>query len=180
MVNQTPVEWFSKRQSTVETSTYGSEFIAARLATDQTVDLRYSLRMMGIPITGPTYMFCDNQSVVTSGSVPQSTLSKRHNALAYHRVREAVAAKIIHFLHISGAENPADLLTKFLPHHIFWPFIRPLLFWRGETQTEINPSSVRGVSGKNLDESCHGQDIASGQCDITKEGTASQVGTKYS
>jgi hypothetical protein len=155
LVNQTPIEWYSKRQSTVETSTYGSEFVAARLATEQIMDLRYNLRMMGIPIDGPTYMFGDNASVVTSGTIPHSTLSKRHVALAYHRVREAVATGVIIFLHIEGKENPADILTKFLPHTVFWPFVRPLLFWRGDTGSDTQVSSSRGVSGGNC-ESSHG------------------------
>jgi len=150
IINQTPVEWYSKRQSTVETSTYGSEFVAARIATEQVIDLRYSLRMMGIPIEGPTYMYGDNASVVISGTVPHSTLTKRHNALAYHR-----ASHIIVFLHIEGKENPADIFTKFLPHCVFWPFIRPLLFWRGETENEPVDFSVRGVSSGNRSESGH-------------------------
>jgi hypothetical protein len=39
MVKQTPIDWFSKRQLTVATATYGSEFVAARIATDQIIDL---------------------------------------------------------------------------------------------------------------------------------------------
>jgi hypothetical protein len=92
LVNQTPVAWFSKRQKTVETATYGSEFVAAKIATEQIMDLRYTLRMMGVPLDGKAYMFGDNpQSVITSGTIPHSSLNKRHNALAYHRVREAIA-----------------------------------------------------------------------------------------
>ena len=155
LVNQTPVEWYSKRQSTVETSTYGSEFVAARLATEQIIDPRYQLRMMGVPIQGPTYMFGDNQSVVTSSTLPQSTLSKRHNALAYHRVREAIAGKIIVFTHIEGKQNPADILTKFLPYATFWPFVRPLLFWRGETDEIEPPTVLMGVTESKGPESGH-------------------------
>ena len=83
LVNQTPIDWFSKRQATVETATYGSEFIAARIATEQIIDLRYTLRMLGAPIQSPAYMFGDNQSVITNSTLPHSTLSKRHNALSY-------------------------------------------------------------------------------------------------
>jgi len=155
LVNQTPMEWYSKRQSTVETSTYGSEFVAARIATEQVIDLRYHLRMMGIPLQGPAYLFGDNQSVVTSSTLPHSTLSKRHNALAYHRVREAIAAKILYFIHIEGVQNPADILTKFLPHATFWPFVRPLLFWRGETTENVPPTYLRGVTGGKPPESSH-------------------------
>jgi hypothetical protein len=81
---------------------------------------------------GKSYMFGDNKSVITSGTIPHSSLNKRHNALAYHRVREAIASDIIWFFHIDGKLNPADVLTKFLPHATFWPLIKPWLFWRGE------------------------------------------------
>jgi hypothetical protein len=121
LLNQTPVEWFCKRQNTVETATYGSEFVAARTATEQIMDLRYVLRMFGVPIDGPAWLFGDNESVVTSSTIPHSTLMKRHNALAYHRVREAIAAKVLHFLHMDGKQNPADVLTKFLPYATFRP-----------------------------------------------------------
>jgi hypothetical protein len=77
LVNQTPVSWFSKRQSTVETATYGSEFVAARLATEQIIDMRFTLRMMGIPLDGPAWLLGDKQSIITSSTLPHSVLSKR-------------------------------------------------------------------------------------------------------
>ena len=75
-INQTPIQWFSKKQNTVETATYGSEFMVARQATEQILDLRYTLRMMGIPIDGKSWLFGDNQSVITSSTIPKSTLNK--------------------------------------------------------------------------------------------------------
>jgi hypothetical protein len=83
-LNKAPIVWFSKRQNTVETSTFGSEFVAMRVATELIEGLRYKLRMFGIPIDGPTDVLCDNQSVVTNSSVPESTLSKKHNSICYH------------------------------------------------------------------------------------------------
>ena len=127
-LNQTPISWFSKRQKTVETATYGSEFVAARTATDQIVDLRYTLRSMGVPLDKASWMFGDNMSVITSSTIPHSVLNKRHNALSYHRVREAIAYGILKFVHINGTENVKDVMTKFLPHAKFWPLIKPLLF----------------------------------------------------
>ncbi len=82
-----PIVWFSKRQNTVETSTFGSEFIAARIAVELIESLRYKLRMFGVPIDGPTNMYCDNGSVVTICTKPESVLRKKHNAIAYHKVR---------------------------------------------------------------------------------------------
>ena len=61
---------------------------------------------------GPCDIFCDNRSVVTNSSVPTSVLNKRHNAICYHRVREAQAAGVIRVEWIEGKFNVADLFTK--------------------------------------------------------------------
>jgi hypothetical protein len=94
-VQNAPIIWFSKRQNTVESSSFGSEFVALRIAKDLIVALRYKLRMFGVPIDGPTNVFCDNNGVVKNASIPQSMLAKKHTAINYHAIREAVAAKII-------------------------------------------------------------------------------------
>ena len=132
MVNGTPIEWVSKRQATVETATYGSEFIAAKSGTEGIIDLRTLLRYLGVPVNTISYMFGDNESVVTSSTLPHSGLNKRHNALAYHRVREAIAAKILAFIHIPGTTNPADILSKHCGYQSAWPHVQPLLFWMGD------------------------------------------------
>jgi hypothetical protein len=113
-VNRAPIIWFSKRQNTVETSTFGSEFIAARIAVELIEGLRYKLRMFGVPIDGPTNVYCDNESVVLNSTRPESTLKKKHNAIAYHRVREATAAGTIRIAHEGTETNIADMLTKIL------------------------------------------------------------------
>jgi hypothetical protein len=110
--NRAPILWFSKRQNTVETSSFGSEFVAARIAVELIEGLRYKLRMFGIPIEGPTNVFCDNQSVVTNATIPESTLKRKHNSIAYHRVREAAAAGTIRIAKEEHQSNIADMLTK--------------------------------------------------------------------
>ena len=114
-VNKAPILWYSKRQNTVETSTFGSEFCAMKVAIDMIEGVRYKLRMMGIPLIGPTSVFCDNQSVVKNTTAPESALKKRHNAIAYHRAREAQAAGLIRVAWENGETNIADLLTKLMP-----------------------------------------------------------------
>ena len=74
--------------------------------------MRYKLRTFGVPIDGALEVFCDNKLVVTNSSVPSLLLSKRHNAICYHRVREAQAAEIIRVGWIEGKYNIADLFTK--------------------------------------------------------------------
>jgi hypothetical protein len=83
-INCAPIIWHSKAQSTVESSTFGSEFVALRICVKMIEALQYKLHMFGIPIDGPANVFCDNKSVVTNASVPTSTLKKKHNAIAYH------------------------------------------------------------------------------------------------
>ena len=133
LINGTPIDAFSKKQSTVETATYGSKFVAARTCVEQIMDLRHTLRYLGVPIQGRSYMFGDNESVVNSSSRPDAKLHKRHVALSYHRVREAVASNMLSFLFIDGPKNPADILSKHWGYQCVWPQLRTLLFWQGDT-----------------------------------------------
>ena len=133
-INQTPFDWYSKRQATVESATFGSEFVAARTGIDHIVDIRTSLRYLGVPIKGKTYMFGDNKSVVKNASVPHSELKKRHMALSYHKTREAIASGMVAFYHIPGKLNPADILSKHWGFVDVWPLLKAVLFWSGETE----------------------------------------------
>ena len=114
--NHTPTDWYSKKQTTVETVSYRSEFVAVKTATEQIMDMRYTLRYLGVPIMSRAYMFCDNRSVVSSATLPHSTLSKRPNNLAFHWVREAIAAKIIDFHWIRSEYNLSDMLSNHWEH----------------------------------------------------------------
>ena len=78
-------------------------------------------------------MFGDNEAVVKSGTIPHSRLSKRHIALSYHYVREAIASGMIKFAHIPGDQNPADVLSKHWAYSSVWPMLKPLLFYEGDT-----------------------------------------------
>jgi hypothetical protein len=113
-VNNRLVSWFSKHQNMVECSTFGSEFVALRIAVEQLEALMCKLRMFGVSIDGPVDVCCDNQSIVDSSSLPQRTLQKKHNAVCFHKVTEAAAMNVIRVAKIDGPENLADLFTKLL------------------------------------------------------------------
>ena len=130
---QTPFKWHAKLQDTVENATFGSEIMAGCVSVNQILGSRAALMAMGVPIESHTWLLGDNQSVITQCTVHTSTLSKRHNALAYHRIRWCVAAGIVKFVKIAGKENAADALTKYLPYVDAYPLLKPILFWRGET-----------------------------------------------
>jgi len=132
-VNKTPIEWYSKKQSTVETATYGSEYVAARTCVEQIIDLRNTLRYLGVPIADQSYMFGDNKSVVDSSIMPHAKLNKRHTMLSFHKVRECIASGMLLFYHIFGVHNPADILSKHWGHTDIWPTLQPVLFYPGDT-----------------------------------------------
>ena len=116
-VNRAPIIWHSKRQNTVESSTFGSEIVALKNAVELIEGLRYKLRMFGVPILGPANVFCDNEAVTKNCSIPESTLKKKHHSIAYHRNREAVAAGTIRIAKEDSETNLADVFTKLLTAH---------------------------------------------------------------
>eukprot|EP00957_Ditylum_brightwellii_P017324 1304451-Ditylum_brightwellii.AAC.1 len=74
--------------------------------------MRYKLRMFGVPLDGPTNVFCDNEAVYKNTVIPKSTLKKKHHSIAYHRCQEAVAAGTIRVAKQGAEKNLADLFTK--------------------------------------------------------------------
>ena len=77
-------------------------------------------------------MFGDNKSVVTSSTVPHSLLSKRHNILSYHRVREAIAAKILVFHWYDSSQNKSDILSKHWEFSKVFHIIRDVFGFQGK------------------------------------------------
>ena len=77
MINQTLADWYSKRQLTIETATCGSELVAAwQTATQQVIDIGYTLHIMVVPIAGPAYIFGDNESVITCSRILHSMFAR--------------------------------------------------------------------------------------------------------
>jgi hypothetical protein len=84
--------------------------------------------MFGIPIDGPANVFGDNKSVTINATVPVSTLKRKHNSIAYHRVREAVASGVLHIAKVHTSENLADLLTKPLSATVLKSLVQKILW----------------------------------------------------
>ena len=111
-MNRAPVIIYSKRQNTVEASSFSSEFIAMKACIEHITALRFKLRMFGVPIIDATKILCDNASVVKNSTILSSTLNKKHSSIAYHSVRWHVAAGVVKIAWISTDYNLADPLTK--------------------------------------------------------------------
>ena len=126
-LNNAPIYWSSKKQNLCETSTFRSEFVAMKQATEYVCGLRYKLRMMGITVDEPTFVFGDNQSVLANTTNPTSTLKKKSNAIAYHFFREGVARDEWRTAYINTHDNVADMLTKPLAGPKRQKFVRMVL-----------------------------------------------------
>ena len=91
-----------------------------------------TLRCLEVPIMNKAYMFGDNKPVVTSSTIPQSILNKRHNMLSYHRVREAITANILEFHSCLSSQNRSDILRKHWDYMKVKGTIRELFDYQGD------------------------------------------------
>ncbi|KAL7474916.1 hypothetical protein ACHAW6_000859 [Cyclotella cf. meneghiniana] len=110
------IKMFSKKQNMVESSMYGSEMVTMQITRDFIVEIHIKLKMFGCPITEPANVYCDNKGVVSNTSIPESTLSKKHNSINYHVIWEAVTAKIMRVAKKNTQTNLSDALTKLLTY----------------------------------------------------------------
>ena len=113
-LNTELIDWLSKKQATIEGSVFGAEFVAINTGVEALRGIRYKMRMMGVPLTGPTYVYGDNMSVIYNTSRPESTLKKKINYICYHAVREAVASGECLTTHCKTGYNYSDIMTKVL------------------------------------------------------------------
>ena len=114
-LNNALIQWLSKKQPTIETSVFGAEFVAMKNGIETVRGIRYKLRMMGIKLSGPTYVYGDNMSVIHNTQRPESTLKKKSNSICYHAIRESVAMNESLTGHVPSKENPSDIATKIIP-----------------------------------------------------------------
>ena len=104
----------SKKQATIEGSVFGAEFVAMKTGVETLRGIIYKLRMMGVTLTGPTYVYGDNMYVIYNKSRPESTLKKKINSICYHAVSEAVASGECLTTHCKTGDNYSDMITKVL------------------------------------------------------------------
>ena len=114
--NSALIHWWSKKQTSVESSSFGSEFIAMKQCCEYLCGLCYKLRMLGIPCDEPSLVYDNNQSVLANTTILDSTLKKKSQSIAYHFMREGSARDEWRTMYVNTHGNEADLLTKPLPN----------------------------------------------------------------
>ena len=128
LINNTHIAWISKGQQTVETSTFGSEMIAAQIVIDLIVEFQYKLCCLGLPVERKSELLGDNLSVVINTSLPSSQIKKKYLSCSIIRVCKIVALGFVRFGHIRSALNVADIATKPLGSLAFHRIPHPYLF----------------------------------------------------
>ena len=113
-LNTVLIQWFYIKHSTIETSAFGSEFVAMKIFMETLQGIRYKLGMMVVPISGPSYIYGYNMSFICNTQIPESTLKNNISYICYHAVCESVAIGYSLTGHVGTNENCADLSTKLL------------------------------------------------------------------
>jgi hypothetical protein len=91
------------------------EFVAMKNGIETCRGLRYKLTMMGVTLSGPTFVYGDNMPVVHNTQWPESGLNNKSNSIFYHAVRESAAMGESIIGHVPYVDNPDDICTKFVP-----------------------------------------------------------------
>ena len=125
--NCAPMIWHSKKQNSLESSSFGSEFVTMKACCEHLVVHRHRLKIMGTPCEGPSHVYGDDLSVLYNTTMPDSTLKKKNQSIAYHLIREGVARAEWRTTHANALLNEADSLTKTLSEEKQKVFVRVIL-----------------------------------------------------
>jgi hypothetical protein len=131
--NKTPVAWYCKKQSTTESATYGSEFLACRTCFEQIIDHHQYLRYLEAPVYKTDYAWGDNDAMINSATIPDAKLHKRHNILSFYFVRSLIACGYINLQHLESEYNIANIPTKHWGYQSMYKLIRPIFHFGGNT-----------------------------------------------
>ena len=99
---------------TIQRSSLRAEFVAMKIGIESLRGLRYKLHMIGVGISGPSYIYSNNMSVIHNTQRPESMLKKKSISICYHAIREPVAMGESLMGHIGTNENVGFLATKVL------------------------------------------------------------------
>ena len=114
MLNNVPIYLYIKKQDCIETSTFGSEFMATEQTFEYLQSLRYKLGIFGVPVEELTFIYDDNQSAFVNSSVSKSTLKNKSQSIAFHFICEVCARSEWGTSYIHAFLKLADMLTNSL------------------------------------------------------------------
>ncbi|KAL5754948.1 hypothetical protein ACOSP7_023168 [Xanthoceras sorbifolium] len=107
----TAVSWVSQLQKIVALSTTEAEYVVVTEASKEMVWLQSFLEELGKK-QEDNVLYCDSQSAIHLAKNPSFHSRTKHIQLRYHFIRSLLEDGILKLEKISGAQNPADMLTK--------------------------------------------------------------------
>ena len=107
----TAVSWGSQLQKIVALSTTEAKYVVVTEASKEMVWLQSLLEELGKKQEG-NVLYCDSQSAIHLAKNPSFHSRTKHIQLRYHFIRSLLEDEILKLEKISGAQNPADMLTK--------------------------------------------------------------------
>ncbi|KAJ7540793.1 hypothetical protein O6H91_10G031200 [Diphasiastrum complanatum] len=113
-LNNGPVSWNSRKQSSAALSSTGSEYIAASQATKESIWLRNLLSDIGLNQYALTTLLCDNQSAIALSTNPRFHSRSKHIELKYHFIRSKVLIEEVRLQYCRMQDMIANIFTKAL------------------------------------------------------------------
>ena len=140
--NCAPIILHNKRKNGVATLDFGLDFTVLKNAAELIAALRYKLRVLGLPIYGPTDIFCDNEAVHKNLYTPESQLRKKHHSISYHMAQEAMAIIPCCIAKEDTSTKLEDFFTKVLPRPRQEYILNKFTYWELRTK---NNSIISGA-----------------------------------
>ena len=128
--NEAPIYWMYKKQTSCETSIFGSKFVAMKQSVEYVWGRCYKISMYAIPCEDLAFVYVYNQYVLANTSVPASTVKKNSYSIAFHFVWEGCACAEWRTTYLSKYETFADIMTNPLSSgEKMWRFFSIFLYW---------------------------------------------------
>ncbi|XP_015162151.1 uncharacterized mitochondrial protein AtMg00810-like [Solanum tuberosum] len=112
-------DWSSKKQNIVSRSSTESEYRAVANALSETLWVTNLLNELHFPVHKLPTIYCDNLGATFLSKNPVLHSRVKHAAVDFHFVRHYVDIKRVRVIHVHGADQIADTLTKALPKSSF-------------------------------------------------------------
>lgn len=142
-----PIAWSSKQQVIVALSSCEAEYMACAHCVRQLIWLQTLFKELGFTQSNPTTLFCNNKGTMSCTHDPHSYSQMKHIDIQAHYIRDCMNAHAIDIHHISGADNPSDLLTKPLNKiiHTKWLACLRLDVGQGGVSAEEGVTHIQGM-----------------------------------
>ncbi len=114
-LNNCPIHWMSKKQSTIARSTCEAEIIALGEAVKELQwinNFLIELKLYDADSRDPAILYCDNKSTVTISKEDLANTKTKHIAVNYYFIKQALNDGLVQYKWIQSDDQVADIFTK--------------------------------------------------------------------